>query len=344
MPTKWATEADWTKYRDTIISLYRQKSLAEVMEHMQQEHQFRATVRMYKGRLKAWCVGKYTKRSTDKIPASEDDATVFRTSRRPMPSVEPALGAPGSQQKVLDCLKILEKYINVNSAGRRWKVSTTFMASLQHSDWLAQITTVTIFFKGGRLQDGFRLLGNCFEACKTNLKAESPMLTSEIFMGAFQLFTINPSLGWSFLKYIRDLSGIVLEMAHPLFLLLSKYLTLDKEAFANCSDVFLGCFLDLMARCVPGWDESHHGALLLTTGRIFLLSLIGFSQYEELTRKSKNNETMPLLSGQQILQYQGELPPAATRSDTLSLYSVFPARIKVVEKWGGIAYLSFDVL
>ncbi|CRL19634.1 unnamed protein product [Penicillium camemberti] len=53
---------------------------------------------------------------------------------------------------------------------------------------------------------------------------------------------------------------------------------------------------------------------------------------------------MPLLSGQQILQYQGELPPAATRSDTLSLYSVFPARIKVVEKWGGIAYLSFDVL
>ncbi|CAI7595508.1 unnamed protein product [Penicillium discolor] len=343
MPTKWATEADWAKYRDTIISLYRQKSLAEVMEHMQREHQFRATVRMYKGRLKVWRVGKYTKRSTDKIPASVDDATVFRTPRRPMPSVEPALGAPGSQQKVLDCLKILEKYINVNSAGRRWKVSTTFMASLQHSDWLAQITTVTIFFKGGRLQDGFRLLGDCFEACKTNLKAESPMLTSEIFMGAFQLFTINPSLGWSFLKYIRDLSGIVLEMAHPLFLLLSKYLTLDKEAFANCSDVFLGCFLDLMARCVPGWDQSHHGALLLTTGRIFLLSLIGFSQYEELTRKSKNNETMPLLSGQQILQYQGELPPAATRSDTLSLYSVFPARI-VVEKWGGIAYLSFDVL
>lgn len=142
----------------------------------------------------------------------------------------------------------------MNSAGRRWKVSTTFMASLQYSDWLAQITTVTIFFKGGRLQDGFRLLGDCFEACKTNLKAESPMLTSEIFMGAFQLFTINPSLGWSFLKYIRDLSGIVLEMAHPLFLLLSKYLTLDKEAFANCSDIFLGCFLDLMARCVPGWD------------------------------------------------------------------------------------------
>lgn len=51
---------------------------------------------MYKGRLKVWRVGKYTKRSTDKIPVSVDDATVFRTPRRPMPSVELALGAPGS--------------------------------------------------------------------------------------------------------------------------------------------------------------------------------------------------------------------------------------------------------
>jgi hypothetical protein len=299
---------------------------------------------MYKARLKTWRISKYTKRSDKIPPASVDDATVSRAPRRPMPSVDSALGAPASQQKVLDCLKILERYINVSSTGGRWEVSSTFMASLQHSDWLAQITTVRIFLKGGRLQDGFRLLGGCFEACKTNLKTESPLLTSEIFMGAFQLFTISPSLGWSFLKYIRDLSGIVLTMAHPLFLLLSKYLTLDKEAFANCSDLFLGCFLDLMARCVPSWDQSHRGALLLTTGRIFLLSLIEFSQYEELTRKSKNHETMPLLLGQQVLQYQGQLPPAAMRSDTLSLYSLFPARIKVVEKWGGVDYLSFEVL
>jgi hypothetical protein len=41
------------------------------------------------------------------------------------------------------------------------------------------------------------------------------------------------------------------------------------------------------------WDQSHRGALLLTTGRIFLLSLIEFSQYEELTRKG-NTATMCL--------------------------------------------------
>lgn len=85
---------------------------------------------MYKARLKTWRISKYTKRSDKIPPASVDDATVSRAPRRPMPSVDSALGAPASQQKVLDCPKILERYINVNSTGGRWEVSSTFMASL----------------------------------------------------------------------------------------------------------------------------------------------------------------------------------------------------------------------
>ncbi|RAQ65320.1 hypothetical protein COH20_008664 [Aspergillus flavus] len=325
--TKWATEADFAEHRATITSLYRQKPLVDVMEHMRREHHFQATARMYKARLKRWHVTKYVRYHTDdaqcqmsKTPhAPVGDAARSIASRRPvLPTVAPGLGAPVQQQKVLDCLKILGKYVDGNSTNGRWQTSPTFMASLQNSDWLAQITTVAILLKGGQVQTGFQLLGGCFDTYKTNLKAESPLLTSETFMAAFQLMSISPGLGWSFLN----------------------------EAFANCSDLFLGCFLDLMKQHLSGWDDSHRDALLLTTGRMFLLSLTTFSQYQEFTRMSRSDEAMPLLGHQHVLQCDsGELPPAATRSETLSLYPLHPAQIKVMKQEpGGIDYLSFEML
>ncbi|KAE8338566.1 hypothetical protein BDV24DRAFT_153504 [Aspergillus arachidicola] len=257
--TKWATEADFAEHRATITSLYRQKPLVDVMEHMRGEHQFQATARMYKARLKRWHVSKYVRYRTDdaqcqtsKTPhAPVGDAAQSIASRRPAAS------------DLLGYLKILGKYVDGNSTNGRWQTSPTSMASLQNSDWLAQITTVTILLKGGQVQTGFQLLGGCFDTYKTNLKAESPLLTSETFMAAFQLMSISPGLEWSFLKYTCQLSGI--------------YSTLDSEAFTNCSDLFLGCFLDLM-------------------------NLTTFSQYQELTRMSKCDEAMPLLGHQHVLQ------------------------------------------
>ncbi|KAK6823754.1 hypothetical protein RU639_006228 [Aspergillus parasiticus] len=222
--TKWATEADFAEHRATITSLYRQKPLVDVMEHMRGEHQFQATARMYQARLKRWHVSKYVRYRTDdaqcqtsKTPhAPVGDAARSIASRQPAPpTVAPGLGAPVHQQKGLDCLKILGKYVDGNSTSGRWQTSPTFMASLQNSDWLAQITTVTILLKGGQVQTGFQLLGGCFDTYKTNLKAESPLLTSEAFMAAFQLMSISPGLGWSFLKHTCQLSGIVLEKSHP---------------------------------------------------------------------------------------------------------------------------------
>ncbi|KAB8217679.1 hypothetical protein BDV33DRAFT_193393 [Aspergillus novoparasiticus] len=277
------TSPDIAGHRATITNLYRQKPLLDVIEHMRREHQFQATAHRYKARLKRWHVIKYVRYRTDdvlcqtsKTPhAPIGDAARSIASRRPaLLPVAPGLGAPVHQQK---------------------------------------ITTVTILLKGGQVQTGFQLLGGCFDTYKTNLKAESPLLASETFMAASQLMSISPGLGWSFLKYTCQLSGIVLEKSHPLFQLLSKYLTLDSEAFAKCSDLFLGCFLDLMKQHLSGWDDSHRDALLLTTGRMFLLSLT-------------TDEAMPLLGHQHVLQCDN-------------------AQIKVMKQEpGGIDYLSFEML
>ena len=146
--------------------------------------------------------------------------------------------------------------------------------------------------------------------------------------------------------YTCQLSGIILKMSHPLFQLISKYLTLDSQAFANCSDLFLGCFLILMKQHVSGWDDFHRDALLLTTGRALVHSLTTVSQYQELTRIFKCDERMPLLGHQHVLQCDcGELPLAATRPETLSLYSLHPARItEIIQEAVGIENLSFEML
>ncbi|KAK3937218.1 Clr5 domain-containing protein, partial [Diplogelasinospora grovesii] len=56
----WADSQRWERYRGTIQELYHSRNLPlkEVMKIMEQEHQFRATPRMYKMRFKAWGLDK----------------------------------------------------------------------------------------------------------------------------------------------------------------------------------------------------------------------------------------------------------------------------------------------
>jgi hypothetical protein len=40
---KWATPQDWAAHKQTIISLYQDRELEEVMEIMQQDYDFHST-------------------------------------------------------------------------------------------------------------------------------------------------------------------------------------------------------------------------------------------------------------------------------------------------------------
>ncbi|KAK2071680.1 hypothetical protein P8C59_006086 [Phyllachora maydis] len=60
---KWATEEDWDKHRESITHMYsnENRTLPKLMEFMEQEHNFRATPKMYKSRFKRWGLWKYNK-------------------------------------------------------------------------------------------------------------------------------------------------------------------------------------------------------------------------------------------------------------------------------------------
>ncbi|KAK5657677.1 hypothetical protein OQA88_2749 [Cercophora sp. LCS_1] len=66
--SKYATAEDWDKFRDIITSLYlhENKALREVRQYMEEKHNFFATDRMYKIRLKAWSLRKNNTEATIK--------------------------------------------------------------------------------------------------------------------------------------------------------------------------------------------------------------------------------------------------------------------------------------
>ncbi|KAH8880266.1 hypothetical protein GQ53DRAFT_545244 [Thozetella sp. PMI_491] len=60
---RWATEEDWENQRATITQLYvkENRTLAKLMEIMEDEHKFHATPKMYKSRFKRWGLWKNTR-------------------------------------------------------------------------------------------------------------------------------------------------------------------------------------------------------------------------------------------------------------------------------------------
>ncbi|KAI0533902.1 hypothetical protein GGR58DRAFT_516561 [Xylaria digitata] len=68
----WATATDWANHRSLITTLYRDqnKTLKQTMQIMEEEHNFFATVRMYKARFQQWEIEKKIK--------AEDAVEIFR--------------------------------------------------------------------------------------------------------------------------------------------------------------------------------------------------------------------------------------------------------------------------
>ncbi|OTA95626.1 hypothetical protein M434DRAFT_393672 [Hypoxylon sp. CO27-5] len=68
----WATADDWAAQRDYITTLYRDenRTLKEIMQLMQEKHQFFASVRMYKARFQKWGIEKKIK--------AEEAVEIFR--------------------------------------------------------------------------------------------------------------------------------------------------------------------------------------------------------------------------------------------------------------------------
>ncbi|KAH8742526.1 Clr5 domain-containing protein, partial [Diaporthe sp. PMI_573] len=54
----YAKKDDWARHRQRITKLYREKPLKEVVAIMEQNYNFVATQRMYKGYFQKWGIKK----------------------------------------------------------------------------------------------------------------------------------------------------------------------------------------------------------------------------------------------------------------------------------------------
>ncbi|KAH8787915.1 hypothetical protein F5883DRAFT_634820 [Diaporthe sp. PMI_573] len=112
---EYATEDDWRGHKDRISSLYRAKSLKEVVIVMEAEHKFFATERMYKARFKEWGLDK-------NVTASKVLKLCQKVEELQERSPSTAGGRGGNERVVLDVeedldVKRILKYMKRNPVG-----------------------------------------------------------------------------------------------------------------------------------------------------------------------------------------------------------------------------------
>ncbi|KAI0136158.1 Clr5 domain-containing protein [Xylariales sp. AK1849] len=84
-PDHWATPEDFEQWRSTITRLYMEegRGLKDVMDVMEHDHGFFATMKMYKYRLARWNLHKYNKKDKN-APTSREDTSVHTQRRQPV--------------------------------------------------------------------------------------------------------------------------------------------------------------------------------------------------------------------------------------------------------------------
>ena len=91
---------DWNAVQDEIkeLSFVRKKSLEEVKAHMERKHNFRASTRAYRMKLKEWNLMRHRRRTThssiEHTGSDDDDSSKTVTPVADAASCEPAAYIP----------------------------------------------------------------------------------------------------------------------------------------------------------------------------------------------------------------------------------------------------------
>ncbi|KAK8041749.1 hypothetical protein PG993_006272 [Apiospora rasikravindrae] len=246
----WATDADWTKHRETITRLYwdENKPLKEVSSIMREQHGFHATDRMFKMRFSAWGLQKNLKKQDLQKIASEaylnkkPKLPVIRgrqlgsrrlqqrfqrasaTSKQQLQNASSnhvlqciRLASPGSAGAAEKSIQAMLEYTESRFATRAWHVEGEYNFDQDTGNaWWLNIKTAQGDIQSGKFTArGFKLLNSLFADYGQLIQQQHPQTVLATVAGYASLSCIDPALGESLLNYIVSLSNIKLGPTHP---------------------------------------------------------------------------------------------------------------------------------
>ncbi|KAI2610559.1 hypothetical protein GGR54DRAFT_643390 [Hypoxylon sp. NC1633] len=323
--TGWATADNWATQRPYITTLWDEnRTLKDIMQIMQDNHQFYATVRMYKARFQKWGIEKKIKAEeaveifrqqtaraaagkptvayirgrridpdrlqryryraaplvSKKIMRAEkgsseeaEETKLSKTSqvicRTPSPSpspdttdsnlsISPRLEEPTELRIPHECMQILGNFVNGAFDGGLWQMASEGERAEMNGafTWQHYVASSQGLIRHGRVNEGFSLLGMCFDQYKQQLQRPDSMFWLATYKCAMVLASQNNKLGDAFLDYASKLTSVVLPSGHPFNQLWSRVMVTGMRGIKDHAGAIFESYLDMWGRHVNSTETN----------------------------------------------------------------------------------------
>ncbi|KAK6089128.1 hypothetical protein SCUP234_00332 [Seiridium cupressi] len=281
----WASEEDWQMHRDIITHHWwvEDKPLKEVQAIMAEEHDFHASDKMYKGRLKTWGLLKNLKsKDADQIMGlaktgvatgplvirgrnmgskkwqkrlnrvvAPDESTNLVPSRRksalytlPLPD---HLAPPDTFRLTEAGLHAVRDFTSRQFSTGVWDLSgLPYDFDRDPTDSWSNGTTLATenLVKDRSAPENFAILNKCFDQYTAVVDQATPMLVPCTMNNVISLLRVGPGIADSLLRYSSGLVAIKLGEDHPLSYFLSQMRTLGAVQLPLVARPILNAYFD----------------------------------------------------------------------------------------------------
>lgn len=251
-PKTWATSKDdWEMHREAITTLYWKddKKLKEVVELMAQKHNFHATERMYKERIKQWGLTKYKTRDKPQKQRGKAVVAVPHVGPKPLKRLLTRQTRPGSSSMVVqstkrstsplsicinspDILKATERcmqaalsYTQNRFETKVWDLSDrayNWGDDVSFSWWQSAMLAAGNLVKQPNSPKHFNFLNKCLDQYRSMLAKPDACLLWTTYMFVLKLAEVGPELADTTTRFLAGLCSICLGPYHPFTLLWSS--------------------------------------------------------------------------------------------------------------------------
>ncbi|KAI1842594.1 hypothetical protein JX266_011207 [Neoarthrinium moseri] len=273
---RWATEEDWELHRNTIWYLYCKlhKPLRVVAELLGEKHDFRATVKMYKSRLKKWGFRKnltkqeflevqrqlYTghvimptshglrlgSRRLKALVRSAEQRHEELEATRPNTPAPMHVRAPEHLWLVESALHEVCVFTRFGISTQRWDFSTTADLMTATCVWGTHLGEAAVELRIKRdFGRGFQMLSDCCAQFSSIARLQEATLVWAFFTVIVELDTADELVALSFINFVAKMCAIELGPSHPVTKLSCNLRKMDYHQIRLCAASIILAHLDV---------------------------------------------------------------------------------------------------
>ncbi|KAI1371063.1 hypothetical protein F4677DRAFT_322038 [Hypoxylon crocopeplum] len=173
-------------------------------------------------------------------------------------SISPRLEEPTELRIPHECMQILGNFVNGAFDNGIWQMASEGDRAEMNGafTWQHYVASSQGLIRHGRVNEGFSLLGLCFDQYKLQLQRPDSMFWLATYKCAMVLASQNNKLGDAFLDYASKLTSLVLPSGHPFNQLWSRVMVTGMRGIKDHAGAIFESYLDMWGRHVNSTETN----------------------------------------------------------------------------------------